>query len=166
VDADASQLTFKGGTSLSKAYRIIERFSEDIDLTVDIRRLIPSLAGEGRHSPTHRSQADKSTLAVRESEPGWIDAQVRPWLAKRLAEQALTAELRVAGKENEQLQLHYPALSTGTRYVAPIVTLEFGGRATGEPHQPLPITSDMAGHVDGVVFPTATPKVMSVRRTF
>ena len=27
-------LTFKGGTSLSKAYGIIERFSEDIDLTI------------------------------------------------------------------------------------------------------------------------------------
>jgi predicted nucleotidyltransferase component of viral defense system len=28
-------LTFKGGTSLSKAWRLIERFSEDIDLIVD-----------------------------------------------------------------------------------------------------------------------------------
>lgn len=27
-------LTFKGGTSLSKAYGIIDRFSEDIDLTI------------------------------------------------------------------------------------------------------------------------------------
>jgi hypothetical protein len=27
-------LTFKGGTSLSKAYGLIERFSEDIDLTI------------------------------------------------------------------------------------------------------------------------------------
>lgn len=33
--ADLGQhLTFKGGTSLSKAYGIIERFSEDIDLTI------------------------------------------------------------------------------------------------------------------------------------
>ena len=30
----AADLTFKGGTSLSKAYKIIERFSEDIDITV------------------------------------------------------------------------------------------------------------------------------------
>ena len=162
----ASQLTFKGGTSLSKAYRIIERFSEDIDLTVDIRRLIPTLAGEGRDLPSNRSQADKWSRAVRESLPGWIEAQLRPWLAQRLTEHGIAAELRVAGKENEQLQLRYPALSTGTGYVAPVVTLEFGGRATGEPHLPMPITSDMAGHVDGVVFPTATPQVMRVSRTF
>src|ERR1700679_1987525 len=30
----APHITFKGGTSLSKAYRLIERFSEDIDLTI------------------------------------------------------------------------------------------------------------------------------------
>ncbi|OYW85173.1 MAG: hypothetical protein B7Z20_09575, partial [Sphingobium sp. 32-64-5] len=34
-------ITFKGGTSLSKAYGIIQRFSEDIDLT--IRRTAPLL---------------------------------------------------------------------------------------------------------------------------
>ena len=28
-------LVFKGGTSLSKCYRVIERFSEDIDITID-----------------------------------------------------------------------------------------------------------------------------------
>ena len=37
----SADLTFKGGTSLSKAYKIIDRFSEDIDLTYDIRKLIP-----------------------------------------------------------------------------------------------------------------------------
>jgi predicted nucleotidyltransferase component of viral defense system len=30
-----NHLVFKGGTSLSKAWKIIERFSEDIDLAVD-----------------------------------------------------------------------------------------------------------------------------------
>lgn len=34
-------LTFKGGTSLSKTYGIIQRFSENIDLT--IRRTAPLL---------------------------------------------------------------------------------------------------------------------------
>ena len=31
----ADSLIFKGGTSLSKAWGLIERFSEDIDLTLD-----------------------------------------------------------------------------------------------------------------------------------
>ena len=32
-------LTFKGGTSLSKCFNLIHRFSEDIDLAVDFERL-------------------------------------------------------------------------------------------------------------------------------
>lgn len=31
---------FKGGTSLSKSYHVIERFSEDIDLILDWRKII------------------------------------------------------------------------------------------------------------------------------
>lgn len=40
-------LVFKGGTSLSKAYGVIQRFSEDVDLTYDIRRLVHDLVGDG-----------------------------------------------------------------------------------------------------------------------
>ena len=48
---------FKGGTSLSKAYHIIERFSEDIDLIMDWRVL-----GYGIHEPSEqrsKTQQDK-----------------------------------------------------------------------------------------------------------
>jgi len=38
-------LVFKGGTALSKAYKVITRFSEDVDLTYDIRSLAPDLVG-------------------------------------------------------------------------------------------------------------------------
>ena len=31
----AASLVFKGGTSLSKVYRVIDRFSEDVDVTID-----------------------------------------------------------------------------------------------------------------------------------
>lgn len=48
----------------------------------------------------------------------------------------------------------------------PVVTLEVGGRATGEPHQVLPVRCDMDGHVEGVLFPIASPVAMSVARTF
>lgn len=64
-----SIITFKGGTSLSKVYRVIDRFSEDIDLTYDIRKLIPDLIGEGGELPASRSQADKWTQAVRQRLP-------------------------------------------------------------------------------------------------
>ena len=70
----SNDLTFKGGTSLSKVYRVINRFSEDIDLTYDIRKLIPDLIGDSGELPPSRSQAGKWTKAVRHRLPGWITA--------------------------------------------------------------------------------------------
>jgi len=162
----AGDLTFKGGTSLSKAYKIIDRFSEDLDLTYDIRKLISDLTGGEAFLPANRSQAGKWTKAVRDRLPEWIAGEVRPILQNALDRAKLDAKLEIAGAEQDKLLLHYPAVKQGTGYVAPVVTLEFGGRATGEPHAVLSVACDMAGHVDGVSFPTASPLVMSVARTF
>lgn len=162
----ASDLTFKGGTSLSKAYKIIDRFSEDIDLTYDIRKLIADLVDDDSALPGSRSQAGKWTKAVRDRLPEWIDAQVRPVLMEALARDRLDVKLETGGSDHEKLLLHYPAHTLGTGYVSPVVTLEFGGRATGEPHQVMQVSCDMDGHVDGVLFPVASPQVMSVARTF
>jgi hypothetical protein len=162
----ASDLTFKGGTSLSKAYKVIDRFSEDIDLTYDIRRLINDLMIGSEFLPASRSQANKWTKAVRDRLPGWIAAEVRPVIEAALARDQLDATLEIGGAEHEKLLLRYPAIKHGTGYVPPEVTLEFGGRATGEPHQMMPVTCDMEGHIEGVAFPTASPVVMGVARTF
>jgi len=162
----AADLTFKGGTSLSKVYKIIDRFSEDIDLTYDIRKLIADLTGGEEFLPANRSQASKWTKAVRDRLPGWIATQVQPLLEAALEREQLAATLEIGGPEHDKLQLRYPAIKQGSGYVSPFVTLEFGGRSTGEPHQVLPVTCDMAGHVDGVTFPVASPQVMSVARTF
>lgn len=161
-----ADLTFKGGTSLSKAYRIIDRFSEDLDLTYDIRKLIADLTGGDEFLPTSRSQASKWTKAVRDRLPEWIAGTVQPVIQEALDQAKLGAKLEVSGADQDKLLLHYRAVKQGTGYVAPVVTLEFGGRATGEPHEIMPVTCDIDGQVDGVTFPRASPVVMSVARTF
>jgi len=50
------QLAFKGGTSLSKAYHLIERFSEDVDLVLDWQALGYS-AAEPWESRSNTKQA-------------------------------------------------------------------------------------------------------------
>jgi hypothetical protein len=161
-----ADLTFKGGTSLSKAYRIIDRFSEDLDLTHDIRRLIADLTGGEEFLPTSRSQASKWTRAVRDRLPEWIAGTVQPVIQAALDQASLGAKLELSGTDKDKLLLHYPPVKRGTGYVAPVVTMEFGGRATGEPHSITPVTCDIEGQVEGVSFPVASPMVMSVTRTF
>lgn len=162
----SADLTFKGGTSLSKVYKIIDRFSEDIDLTYDIRKLIPDLIGGSGDLPTSRSQAGKWTQAVRSRLPEWIEQHVQPVIQEALDRDQLDARIELGGPERDKLFLYYPALAQGTGYVAPVVTLEFGGRATGEPHQVFPVDCDIATYLPEVSFPTAAPVVMSIARTF
>lgn len=97
--------------------------------------------------PANRSQASKWTKAVRDRLPEWIAKNVQPLLQTALEHSKVDAKLDIGGAESDKL-LHYPAIKQGTGYVAATGTLEFGGRATGEPHQLMPVACDMEGHVD------------------
>jgi hypothetical protein len=162
-------LTFKGGTSLSKAYKLINRFSEDIDLTYDIRKLIPDLMGEYTELPPSKSQESKWTDAVKKRLPAWVSETMAPLLQTALAQQGLGTRIEIDKQVPTSLLLHYPTASQGQGYVKPAVILEFGGRSTGEPRQPMAVTCDLAhisDRLEGIEFPRATPLVMSLARTF
>ena len=60
----ATHLVFKGGSSLSKAYQIIRRFSEDVDLTYDIRVLAPGLVGSDAEPSPLLGHPHPSSAAV------------------------------------------------------------------------------------------------------
>ena len=59
-------LVFKGGTSHSKVWRAIRRFSEDIDITYDVRDFVPELVAGGDEEalPPTRSQEERWTRAI------------------------------------------------------------------------------------------------------
>lgn len=67
----AAHLVFKGGTSLSKAYGVIQRFSEDVDLTYDIRAIAADLIGTAE-LPYRPAKARKRSGA-RKSVHAWQD---------------------------------------------------------------------------------------------
>ena len=159
-------LTFKGGTSLSKVYKVIDRFSEDIDLTYDIRELVSDLLRDGNPIPASASQEKKITSAVRSRLPQWIEQTVQPVIEQALVASGLQAALSLAGKDNDKLIIAYPATKKGTGYAAATIQLEFGGRATGEPHQRHHVACDIAPLIEGLTFPTAQPLVMAAERTF
>lgn len=157
-------LVFKGGTSLSKAYQVIRRFSEDVDLTYDIRAIAPDLVGDnGEGLPKTRSEEKRWSSEVRRRLPAWVVETVQPVIANALAAEGLAATIRV---EEEKLFIDYEATAAGSGYVAPSVMLEFGARSTGEPASLRDVVCDAADLVDGLIFPTARPRVMHAERTF
>lgn len=160
----AEHLVFKGGTSLSKAYGAIRRFSEDIDLTYDIRAIASDLVGDFPDAlPPNRSQEKKWTLAIRERLADWVQGDALHAIQSALNAAGLTAR---AEAEADVIRIHYDPAAAGTGYVRPVVILEFGARSTGEPWEPKPIRCDAADHIPGIVFPEATARTMCVERTF
>lgn len=157
-------LVFKGGTSLSKAYQVIRRFSEDVDLTYDIRAIAPDLVGDnGEALPKTRSEEKRWSSEVRRRLPAWVAETVQPVIANALVVEGLAASVRV---EDEKLFIDYEATATGSGYVAPSVMLEFGARSTGEPASLREVVCDASGLIEGLIFPAARPRVMHAERTF
>ncbi|SRR5258708_2610059 len=159
-----SHLVFKGGTSLSKAYKAIRRFSEDIDLTYDIREIAADFIGEAKSIlPPSKSQEKKWTKAIRERLAEWVAKQMLPMISSAIADQKLSA---AASADGDKILIEYKALASGTGYVKPTVTLEFGARSTGEPSELRDAVCDAAEHLQSLAFPSAKPMVMRPERTF
>ena len=160
-----ADIVFKGGTSLAKAYRAIRRFSEDIDVTYDIRAFAPDLvAGAGVEAlPETRSQEQRWSRAIRSRLAEWVREKAFAAVGEGLDQAGLSAEVSASG---HRLLVRYESLLDDHGFVRPEVIVEFGARATGEPHEKRPVACDAESHLPGVGFPTASPLVMLAERTF
>jgi len=128
-------LVFKGGTSLSKVYRVIERFSEDIDLSIS-----PAMLGLPEAGKT-RNQADKwmklaetaCTTAVRERFQPALEAEAGSVLGR--PERGAWFEFATdAASGSPNLLFHYPSHQpTGFEYLQRAVKLEFGSLTDQQP---------------------------------
>ena len=89
-------LTLKGGTSLAKAYRVTRRFSEDLDVTYDIRAVALDLIADGEEGvlPPTRSQERRWTREIRARLDAWVQGQLLPAVERHFARTSIAAWLR------------------------------------------------------------------------
>ena len=160
-----SYLTFKGGTSLAKVWRAIRRFSEDIDITYDIREFAPDLLENGGSEalPPTISQERRWTKLIRRRLAEWIQDVAKPAVEYGLARDGFDATIQVDG---ERLCVFYEPSFEGYGFIRPVVTVDFGARSTGEPRETHMVECDAAAFLPNVSFPTACPFVMLAERTF
>lgn len=130
----AEQLVFKGGTSLSKAWQLIERFSEDIDLAVN-----PAYFGI-TDTPTK-----KQIKQLRKRSSLFVAEDLSSMLQNQLNETGLASlcymEVQPNGEgdstypEPRVISVHYKSLydESAISYVRPVVKLEIGARSLIEP---------------------------------
>ena len=83
-------LTFKGGTSLSKAWKLIQRFSEDIDLVVDKEAL--GFGGEAAPDKAPSNKQRKARIeALMAASRHWVQCALQPALAREIYPPAKSA---------------------------------------------------------------------------
>jgi len=130
----ADSLVFKGGTSLSKVFGAIERFSEDIDLSLCPTFLrLPEVG-------TTRNQADKWMKRAEVACEVAIQTQIMPILEASVLhilgknKQARFEFLKDSNTNSPILLFHYPSSEpTGFAYIKRSVKLEFGALTDQQP---------------------------------
>ncbi len=159
-------MAFKGGTSLSKVFRAINRFSEDVDVTLDYRGLEVGADpfAEGVSKSRLKKFSDKLKAAVQEHVTNLILPGLQSALSSPLVRSGASVEVNQTG---EELRVYYPsALEAQGSYLKSSVLIEFGGRNITEPNEEHRIVSDMAELFPDVAFPTAQVMVLAPERTF
>lgn len=169
-----SRLTFKGGTSLSKGWQLIERFSEDIDVVID-RELF---GFGGTKSPQHArssNQRKKRLEALKAVCQQRIQQELLPALRNAVIH-ALplgatgTIELASVEEDPEQQSLLflYPTIFAGSAaYVRPVVRIELGARSDTEPSDSPIIRPYLADAFPDVITNAAFGvRAVAPRRTF
>jgi Nucleotidyl transferase AbiEii toxin, Type IV TA system len=147
------RLLFKGGTSLSKAYDLISRFSEDVDITV-----FRSDLGKEATLEQLESQSKKE----RENFLDDIKAACRDYIANALRgelEAIAKHTMEAGGKDpstlrivpddqdpdRQSLLIHYPSAVEGAVYVQPVVRIESGAKSAVDPNENRTIIPYLAG---------------------
>jgi len=162
----AKNLSFKGGTSLSKCWNLIERFSEDID--IEINREYLGFAGT--LSKTQISDR------LRRASCSFVREKLQFDLQKQLETDGLDAcdffvkvnITPITTTDPEIIEVEYLSLFDDITYIKRKVIVEVGGRSMSEPLQSVKLQSMMDGVFPNEDFTERPFEVQAVipQRTF
>lgn len=163
-------MSFKGGTSLSKVFNLIQRFSEDIDITLDYRGFDNDI---DLSQPISRTALKKISEQLREDVRAYTHDVVLPHMTRafELHCKALQPKVELSAS-GEEMYINYPSLiqsfnnNIQSSYISPWVLIEFGGRNTIEPSNLHDIECSLSKVNADIVLPKATINVLSPTRTF
>jgi hypothetical protein len=172
LDAFKGHLVFKGGTSLSKVFGVIHRFSEDIDLSIS-----PALLGIDEawlEEPEKKSQRNKRMeklediciKAVQERYAPLLEASVRAELGAPEGRWKLITSVDVV-THSPVVLFEYPHAATYKSYVPSAVKIEFGSLTDQQPVGEHPVRPMIAEQFpEALTVPQVAVVAMEAERTF
>jgi hypothetical protein len=162
-----SHLVFKGGTSLSKVYGLIDRFSEDVDISFHREFL-----GFGEEHDPEAAAGKEQTRRIEALQQACRDC-IRDRLLPRLSEAIATLlggtegwSLEIDPLDAQTLLFHFPqAGGPGLSYIAPSVRIELGARSDHWPSEDRAIRSYL-GETLNLAIGQAEVRSLAAERTF
>ena len=175
-DAGEPRLLFKGGTSLSKAYGLISRFSEDIDITVfreDIGQDIEVGDLEGLSGKQQRLRLE----AIKQACQAYIQGTLKERLNRQIeaAFREVGVSLARRGRvvqdpddpDQQTLLVRYPSVSTDAgEYVKSTVKIEAGAKSALDPHRSAAIQPYVAEEMPAASLVVPDIVTIDAERTF
>ena len=154
-------MAFKGGTSLSKVYGAIRRFSEDVDVTVFYKSLDQSI--DPFDPKVSRTARDKYTQLLKAKLAEHTKSIIQPHFEKLVAQLVKKPPKPITiSDDGEKLFIPYPS-----RFGADeSVFLEFGGRNVISPNEEHRLRPYLADELPELQFPEAIVRVLVPSRTF
>ncbi len=130
-------LTFKGGTSLSKGWKLIDRFSEDIDIVI-AREFLGFGGADAPEDAMSNKQRVKRLDALMHAARTHIRDVLSPELEQQVRRllpptSSWKLEADADDPDAQTLLLHYPPAMGTAVYVRPVVKIELGARSDTEP---------------------------------
>jgi hypothetical protein len=127
-------LTFKGGTSLSKGWKLIERFSEDLDITVD-RAHLGFGGDQSPEAAPNATQRKRRLESLQEACLTYTRDALAPRLARRIADRV--PDVRMAPDPDDPLSvlIVYPSILPPDPYLRREVKIELGARSDIDPSE-------------------------------
>lgn len=162
-----SHLVFKGGTSLSKVYGLIDRFSEDVDVSFH-REFLGFGEDHDPEAATGKEQ-NRRIEALQRACQDCIRETLLPQLHESMA--GLLGgtggwSLEIDPQDGQTLLFHFPqAGGRGLSYIAPVVRIELGARSDHWPSEDHGIRSYLGGTFD-LPMGHATVRSLAAERTF
>ncbi len=163
------RILFKGGTSLSKGFGLIRRFSEDIDLVVHRGDL--GFAGE--HDPTAAGALSNKRRTALFKElvlacSAHVQGPMRSALTTATAAMEKGCTVIPEDGDDQTLLVVYPGLWPGseTAYVQPRIRIEAGARSALEPAASRSIVPYIADDLPNWRFTVTGITMLTPERTF
>lgn len=153
-------LMFKGGTSLSKVFNLIGRFSEDIDLILDWREVTKEDPNEKRSS---KSKQSKFNEEVNENAKKYIEEFILPIVDKILSPHCKSS---IDERDRFSININYPSAFKDDA-LRPQILLEIGPLASWLPSGSYEITPFVAEKFPKLFKqPKCSVNVVDAKRTF